>query len=88
MQLEWQWPEITFEGAYIYFAALFILFGLMSFGWLVVHVEYGRHFSKRSRLARRASPAASIANSTASHGPRKTSGLVRGTAVPHRDSAG
>jgi hypothetical protein len=50
MQFEWQWPEITFEGAYIYFTALFILFGLMSFGWLAVHVEYGRHFSKIKAL--------------------------------------
>jgi hypothetical protein len=46
MQFEWQWPEIAFEGTYIYFSALFILFGIMAFGWLVIHVEYGRHFSK------------------------------------------
>jgi hypothetical protein len=50
MQIEWQWPELTFEGAYIYFAALFILFGIISYGWLVVHVEYGRHFSKLKAL--------------------------------------
>jgi hypothetical protein len=50
MQFEWQWPEITFEGTFIWFAVLFVLFGITAFGWLAIHVEYGRHFSKLKAL--------------------------------------
>ena len=38
--------EIIVESLNIYFAVIFVAFGLMSFGWLVIHVEHGRHFSK------------------------------------------
>ncbi|MBD3407646.1 MAG: hypothetical protein GF411_16130 [Candidatus Lokiarchaeota archaeon] len=37
--------QIIVETLYIYFAAAFILFGMMAFGWLIIHVEHGRHLS-------------------------------------------
>ncbi|MHA1588844.1 MAG: hypothetical protein ACTSV9_08750 [Candidatus Thorarchaeota archaeon] len=37
--------EIIVESLNIYIAFIFVAFGLISFGWLVVHVEHGRHFS-------------------------------------------
>jgi hypothetical protein len=37
--------QIIFETTYIYYAILFIILGLGSIGWLVVHVEAGRHQS-------------------------------------------
>jgi len=38
--------QIIFESLNIYLAVIFVALGLMSFGWLVIHVEHGRHFSK------------------------------------------
>jgi len=38
--------EIIVESLNIYVAIIFMAFGLMSLGWLVIHVEHGRHFSK------------------------------------------
>ncbi|TFG11969.1 hypothetical protein EU537_10860 [Candidatus Thorarchaeota archaeon] len=38
--------QITFESSFIYLSIVFIAFGLLSFGWLGVHVEHARHFSK------------------------------------------
>ncbi|TXT55837.1 MAG: hypothetical protein BAJATHORv1_30220 [Candidatus Thorarchaeota archaeon] len=37
--------QIVVESLYIYFAAAYIIFGMMAFGWLVIHVEHGRHLS-------------------------------------------
>ncbi len=37
--------QIVFESTYIWFAFAFILLGLMSLGWLVIHIEAGRHQS-------------------------------------------
>ncbi|MFW9918516.1 MAG: hypothetical protein ACFFED_02885 [Candidatus Thorarchaeota archaeon] len=38
--------QVTIESSFFYFALFFILFGLFAIGWLVVHVEHARHFSK------------------------------------------
>jgi TRAP-type C4-dicarboxylate transport system permease small subunit len=38
--------QLTIESSFFYFALLFFFFGLFAFGWLVIHVEHSRHFSK------------------------------------------
>jgi hypothetical protein len=35
-----------FEGALIWVSVAFIALSLVSFSWMVVHVEHARHFSK------------------------------------------
>jgi TRAP-type C4-dicarboxylate transport system permease small subunit len=37
--------QIIFEGTYLWYAIIFILIGLGTFGWLVIHIEGGRHQS-------------------------------------------
>ncbi|MFW9909281.1 MAG: hypothetical protein ACFFEF_11960 [Candidatus Thorarchaeota archaeon] len=34
------------ESLFVYLAIIFIFFGIFALGWLVVHVEHARHFSK------------------------------------------
>ncbi len=43
--------QITIESSFIYFALFFIIFGLFAFGWLAIHVEHARHFSRFKVLA-------------------------------------
>lgn len=38
--------QLTVESSFLYFALIFLFFGIFAFGWLVVHVEHSRHFSK------------------------------------------
>ncbi len=38
--------QILLESLYGWIGLLFILFGLAAIGWLVIHVEHGRHFSR------------------------------------------
>lgn len=42
--------QVYFEGAILWVGLAFIVFGLMSYGWLVIHVEHSRHFSKIKAL--------------------------------------
>ncbi|MFW9834603.1 MAG: hypothetical protein ACFFEK_11445 [Candidatus Thorarchaeota archaeon] len=35
-----------FEGYYFPISLLFILLGVYAAGWLIIHIEHGRHFSK------------------------------------------
>ncbi|MFX1483867.1 MAG: hypothetical protein ACFFCP_11850 [Promethearchaeota archaeon] len=35
-----------FEGYYLPLSLVFVFIGIFAFGWLVVHIEHGRHFSK------------------------------------------
>ena len=37
--------QIFIEPYYIYISIIFILLGVFAMGWLVVHVEFSRHFS-------------------------------------------
>ena len=37
--------QIIFETTYTIYAIVFIILGLMALGWLVIHVEAGRHQS-------------------------------------------
>ncbi len=37
--------QIIFESTYSLYSMVFIILGLMSLGWLVVHIEAGRHQS-------------------------------------------
>ena len=34
------------EGNYFPIALLFIFLGLFAVGWLIIHIEHGRHFSR------------------------------------------
>jgi len=36
----------TFESNFFLFSAIFIFLGIFAIGWLVVHIEHGRHLSK------------------------------------------
>jgi hypothetical protein len=36
----------SFESNFFLFSAIFIFFGIFAIGWLVVHIEHGRHLSK------------------------------------------
>ncbi|MHA1909047.1 MAG: hypothetical protein ACW98Y_17230 [Candidatus Thorarchaeota archaeon] len=36
----------TLESMFLPFSLLFIFFGIFAIGWLVVHVEHARHFSR------------------------------------------
>jgi hypothetical protein len=36
----------SFESNFFLFSAIFIFFGLFAIGWLVIHIEHGRHLSK------------------------------------------
>jgi threonine/homoserine/homoserine lactone efflux protein len=38
--------QLTVESSFLYFAAAFIFFGVLAIGWLAVHVEHARHFSR------------------------------------------
>ena len=35
-----------FEGFYFPISLMFVFFGIFALGWLFVHIEHGRHFSK------------------------------------------
>ena len=35
-----------FEGLYFPISLLFISLGLFAAGWLIIHIEHGRHFSR------------------------------------------
>ena len=35
-----------FEGYYFPLSILFIFLGLFAAGWLIIHIEHGRHFSR------------------------------------------
>ncbi|UCE11151.1 MAG: hypothetical protein JSW61_04220 [Candidatus Thorarchaeota archaeon] len=37
--------QTGFEALYGYISLAFILFGIFAIGWLIIHVEYSRHFS-------------------------------------------
>ena len=36
----------SFESNFFLFSAIFIFLGIFAIGWLVVHIEHGRHLSK------------------------------------------
>ncbi len=36
----------NFESTIFIFSLIFLFFGIFAFGWLVVHIERGRHFSR------------------------------------------
>ncbi len=38
--------QLTTELPFFYIALIFLFFGIFAYGWLVVHVEHSRHFSK------------------------------------------
>ncbi len=38
--------QLTTESSFFYFAIIYLFFGIFAFGWLVIHVEHSRHFSK------------------------------------------
>ncbi len=38
--------QVDFLTLFLPFALVFIGFGLFAFGWMVIHVEHSRHFSK------------------------------------------
>ncbi|MHA1216318.1 MAG: hypothetical protein ACTSPX_03195 [Candidatus Thorarchaeota archaeon] len=45
--LQFELPELPgFPTLFLPFAIIFIIFSLMAFGWMVIHVEHSRHFSK------------------------------------------
>ncbi|MDF1540893.1 MAG: hypothetical protein P1Q69_18495 [Candidatus Thorarchaeota archaeon] len=44
LQFDFTFP--TFESLFLPIALIFIFFGIFAFGWLVVHVEHARHFSR------------------------------------------
>ena len=44
LQFDFTFP--TLESMFLPFSLIFIFFGIFAFGWLVVHVEHARHFSK------------------------------------------
>jgi len=35
-----------FEGYYFPLSLVFIFLGIFALGWMIVHIEHGRHFSK------------------------------------------
>ncbi|MFW9926425.1 MAG: hypothetical protein ACFFDM_06605 [Candidatus Thorarchaeota archaeon] len=35
-----------FEGLYYPISLVFIFFGIFALGWMIIHIEHGRHFSK------------------------------------------
>jgi len=35
-----------FEGYYFPLSLMFIFLGLFAAGWLIIHIEHGRHFSR------------------------------------------
>ncbi len=35
-----------FEGLYYPVSLVFIFFGIFALGWMIIHIEHGRHFSK------------------------------------------
>jgi hypothetical protein len=38
------WP--TIESLFLPFSLFFLFFGIFAIGWLIVHVEHARHFSR------------------------------------------
>ena len=44
LQFDFTFP--TLESMFLPFSLIFIFFGIFAFGWLVVHVEHARHFSR------------------------------------------
>jgi len=40
----------SFESNFFLFSAIFIFFGIFAIGWLVIHIEHGRHLSKMKVL--------------------------------------
>ncbi|TFG99495.1 hypothetical protein E4H12_02570 [Candidatus Thorarchaeota archaeon] len=36
----------SFESNLFLFAAIFLFFGIFAIGWLVIHIEHGRHLSR------------------------------------------
>ncbi|MCK4565818.1 MAG: hypothetical protein KAU48_00775 [Candidatus Thorarchaeota archaeon] len=36
----------SFESNFFLFSAIFIFLGIFAIGWLVIHIEHGRHLSK------------------------------------------
>ncbi|MGY5871369.1 MAG: hypothetical protein RTV72_03900 [Candidatus Thorarchaeota archaeon] len=36
----------SFESNLFLYSAIFIFFGLFAIGWLVIHIEHGRHLSR------------------------------------------
>ncbi|MCK5150841.1 MAG: hypothetical protein KAQ65_03330 [Candidatus Thorarchaeota archaeon] len=38
--------QLTVESSFQYFAIAFLFFGILAIGWLAVHVEHARHFSR------------------------------------------
>ena len=36
----------SFESNLFLFSAIFLFFGIFAIGWLVVHIEHGRHLSR------------------------------------------
>ena len=36
----------SFESNFFLFSTIFIFLGLFAIGWLIVHIEHGRHLSK------------------------------------------
>jgi hypothetical protein len=35
-----------FEGFYFPLSLVFIFLGIFALGWMIIHIEHGRHFSK------------------------------------------
>ncbi len=44
LQIDFTFPY--FESMFLPISIIFLFFGLFAFGWLVVHVEHSRHFSR------------------------------------------
>lgn len=40
----------SFDSNFILFSAIFIFLGIFAVGWLVIHIEHGRHVSKMKVL--------------------------------------
>ncbi|MFW9848689.1 MAG: hypothetical protein ACFFF4_06090 [Candidatus Thorarchaeota archaeon] len=38
--------QLTVESSFVYYAVIFLFFGILSLGWLAIHVEHARHFSR------------------------------------------
>ncbi|MGY5858620.1 MAG: hypothetical protein RTU63_04570 [Candidatus Thorarchaeota archaeon] len=36
----------SFESNSLIFSAIFLFFGIFAIGWLVIHIEHGRHLSR------------------------------------------
>jgi hypothetical protein len=41
----------SFESTSFLFSAIFLLCGIFAYGWLFVHIEHGRHFSRMKVLS-------------------------------------